>query len=47
MVPGYKVALSIANERAMTRFLSSKEAIIVAVAIVVAVVAVILWRSGS
>ena len=47
MVLGYKVALSPVMERAaVTRFLTSGEAVIVAVAIVVAVVAVTLWRSG-
>jgi hypothetical protein len=46
MVPGYKVALgpSLPGRQTLARFLSSKEAIIVAALIVAAVVAIVLWR---
>jgi hypothetical protein len=48
MVPGYKVELSSTKrEDAVIRLLTSGEAVVVAIAVVVAVVAVILWRSGS
>ena len=45
MVPGYKVALSAIYGGAVIRFLTWGEALVVATVIVVAVVAVILWRS--
>ena len=45
MVPGYKVALSTTTEGTAMRFLTWGEALIVATVVIVAIVAVVLWRS--
>jgi hypothetical protein len=45
MVPGYKVALGLTFPEAdVARFLSSREAIVVAALVIAAVTVVILWR---